>query len=154
MAKLKMGLYWAGSCGGCEIAVLEIHERLLELTEAAIERMMADKQTARSADAPTSRSFNSHLAEAFGVGATKLVPALANSAQCGPAFQRTPALHSTSSQDASSRPGAAPPRRLHPSARSAGSSGAVSSADRSARTAASTARTDCTGLMPQQKRRC
>jgi F420-non-reducing hydrogenase small subunit len=31
--KKKLGLYWAASCGGCEIAVLEIHERLFELLD-------------------------------------------------------------------------------------------------------------------------
>jgi F420-non-reducing hydrogenase small subunit len=32
---LKIGLYWAASCGGCEIAVLEIHEKILDLMEVA-----------------------------------------------------------------------------------------------------------------------
>ena len=31
MSKLNFALYWAGSCGGCEIAVLELHTKLLEL---------------------------------------------------------------------------------------------------------------------------
>ncbi len=35
MSKLKLGLYWAASCGGCEIAVLEIHEKLLDLLDVA-----------------------------------------------------------------------------------------------------------------------
>ena len=35
MPKLKLALYWAASCGGCEIAVLEIHDKILELAEAA-----------------------------------------------------------------------------------------------------------------------
>ncbi len=35
MPKLKIALYWTASCGGCEIAVLEIHEKILELAEAA-----------------------------------------------------------------------------------------------------------------------
>jgi len=35
VSKPKVALYWAGSCGGCEISVLEIHERLLELIELA-----------------------------------------------------------------------------------------------------------------------
>jgi F420-non-reducing hydrogenase small subunit len=30
-AKPKFGMYWASSCGGCEIAVLNIHEKLLEV---------------------------------------------------------------------------------------------------------------------------
>jgi F420-non-reducing hydrogenase small subunit len=33
--KLKLGLYWAASCGGCEIAVLEIGDRVLTLAEKA-----------------------------------------------------------------------------------------------------------------------
>ena len=33
--KLKIAAYSAAGCGGCEIALLEIHERILELTEAA-----------------------------------------------------------------------------------------------------------------------
>ncbi len=35
MAKLKLALYWAASCGGCEIAQLQIGEKILKLTEAA-----------------------------------------------------------------------------------------------------------------------
>ena len=31
--KLKVGAYWAAACGGCDIALLEIHEKLLELIE-------------------------------------------------------------------------------------------------------------------------
>lgn len=33
--KLKLALYWAASCGGCEIAVVEIGMKLLDLAEAA-----------------------------------------------------------------------------------------------------------------------
>jgi F420-non-reducing hydrogenase small subunit len=33
-AKPKLALYWASSCGGCEIAVLAIHERILEVADA------------------------------------------------------------------------------------------------------------------------
>ncbi len=33
--KLKIGLYWAASCGGCEIAVLEIKEKILDVAAAA-----------------------------------------------------------------------------------------------------------------------
>jgi len=35
MAKLKIALYWAASCGGCEIAQLQIGVKLLQLVEAA-----------------------------------------------------------------------------------------------------------------------
>jgi len=35
MAKLKLALYWAASCGGCEIAQLEIGEKILKLAEVA-----------------------------------------------------------------------------------------------------------------------
>ena len=35
MAKLKLALYWAASCGGCDIAVVEIGMKLLDLAEAA-----------------------------------------------------------------------------------------------------------------------
>lgn len=31
MEKPKLALYWAASCGGCEIAILELHERVLEV---------------------------------------------------------------------------------------------------------------------------
>jgi len=34
-AKLKLGLYWASSCGGCEIAILEIGDKILTLAEHA-----------------------------------------------------------------------------------------------------------------------
>ncbi|MFC1937541.1 oxidoreductase [Chloroflexota bacterium] len=35
MDKPKIALYWAASCGGCEIAQLEIGEKILKLAEAA-----------------------------------------------------------------------------------------------------------------------
>jgi len=35
MAKLKIALYWAASCGGCDIALLQIGDKLLKLVEAA-----------------------------------------------------------------------------------------------------------------------
>lgn len=35
MAKLKVALYWAASCGGCEIATLAIGEKILKLADAA-----------------------------------------------------------------------------------------------------------------------
>jgi len=35
MTKPKVGVYWGASCGGCDIAVLEIHERVVELIEVA-----------------------------------------------------------------------------------------------------------------------
>jgi F420-non-reducing hydrogenase small subunit len=35
MAKLKVGMYWAGSCGGCEISFLEIAEHILDLLQVA-----------------------------------------------------------------------------------------------------------------------
>ncbi|HQQ24713.1 MAG TPA: oxidoreductase [Methanomassiliicoccales archaeon] len=33
MSKLKAAFYWGASCGGCEIAVLDINERILELVQ-------------------------------------------------------------------------------------------------------------------------
>lgn len=35
MPKLKLALYWAASCGGCEIAQLQIGDKLLKVAEAA-----------------------------------------------------------------------------------------------------------------------
>jgi F420-non-reducing hydrogenase small subunit len=35
MGKLKFGFYWAASCGGCEIAVLDMDEAILEVLEVA-----------------------------------------------------------------------------------------------------------------------
>lgn len=35
MEKLKFGFYWAASCGGCEIAVLDVDEAILEVLEVA-----------------------------------------------------------------------------------------------------------------------
>jgi F420-non-reducing hydrogenase small subunit len=35
MSKLKLALYWAASCGGCEIAQLQIGEKILKLVEVA-----------------------------------------------------------------------------------------------------------------------
>jgi F420-non-reducing hydrogenase small subunit len=34
MAKPKLALYWASSCGGCEIAVLSLHEKILDVAAA------------------------------------------------------------------------------------------------------------------------
>jgi F420-non-reducing hydrogenase small subunit len=34
MAKPKLALYWASGCGGCEIAVLDIHEKILDVAAA------------------------------------------------------------------------------------------------------------------------
>ena len=31
MSKPKFAMYWAGSCGGCEIAVINIHEKILDV---------------------------------------------------------------------------------------------------------------------------
>ncbi len=33
--KLKFAFYWAASCGGCEIAVLDINEKILDVVDAA-----------------------------------------------------------------------------------------------------------------------
>jgi len=35
MDKLKLAFYWAASCGGCEIAVLDIDEKILDVVEIA-----------------------------------------------------------------------------------------------------------------------
>ncbi len=35
MEKLKLAVYWASSCGGCDIAIVELGERLLELAQVA-----------------------------------------------------------------------------------------------------------------------
>ncbi len=35
MAKLKLGVYWAATCGGCDVSILDTHERVLEIVEAA-----------------------------------------------------------------------------------------------------------------------
>lgn len=31
MGKLKLALYWAAACGGCDVAVLDTHEKILEI---------------------------------------------------------------------------------------------------------------------------
>jgi F420-non-reducing hydrogenase small subunit len=33
--KLKLGLYWAAACGGCDIAIVELREKFLDLAAAA-----------------------------------------------------------------------------------------------------------------------
>jgi len=33
--KLKLGFYWAASCGGCEIAVLDLNEKILDVVQLA-----------------------------------------------------------------------------------------------------------------------
>jgi F420-non-reducing hydrogenase small subunit len=35
MEKLKFGFYWAASCGGCEIAVLDVDEKILDVLNVA-----------------------------------------------------------------------------------------------------------------------
>jgi len=35
MPKLKLALYWAASCGGCDVAVLDTNEKLLDIAEIA-----------------------------------------------------------------------------------------------------------------------
>ena len=35
MEKLKFGFYWAASCGGCEIAVLDVDEKILDVLQIA-----------------------------------------------------------------------------------------------------------------------
>lgn len=35
MAKLKFALYWAATCGGCEIAVLDVNEKILDIVNIA-----------------------------------------------------------------------------------------------------------------------
>ncbi len=33
MPKPKLGIYWAAGCGGCDMAILELHERILKVAE-------------------------------------------------------------------------------------------------------------------------
>lgn len=35
MPKLKLALYWAASCGGCDVAVLDVNEKILDVAELA-----------------------------------------------------------------------------------------------------------------------
>ena len=35
MAKLKLALYWSASCGGCDVAVLDVNEKILDVAELA-----------------------------------------------------------------------------------------------------------------------
>ena len=35
MAKLKLALYWAAACGGCDVAVLDINEKILDVVKVA-----------------------------------------------------------------------------------------------------------------------
>jgi len=35
MAKLNLAIYWAASCGGCDIAILDTNERILDIAEIA-----------------------------------------------------------------------------------------------------------------------
>ncbi len=35
MAKLKLASYWASACGGCDVAILDTHERILDIAAAA-----------------------------------------------------------------------------------------------------------------------
>jgi len=33
--KLKIGIYWGAACGGCDVAILDTHEKLLEIADMA-----------------------------------------------------------------------------------------------------------------------
>ncbi len=33
--KLKVAVYWAASCGGCDVAITHIHEKILDMIEVA-----------------------------------------------------------------------------------------------------------------------
>jgi len=35
MAKINLASYWAAACGGCDVAILDIHEKILDLAAAA-----------------------------------------------------------------------------------------------------------------------
>ena len=35
MAKLKLALYWAAACGGCDVAVLDVNEKILDVANLA-----------------------------------------------------------------------------------------------------------------------
>jgi F420-non-reducing hydrogenase small subunit len=35
MAKLKLALYWSAACGGCDVAILDINEKILDVAEIA-----------------------------------------------------------------------------------------------------------------------
>ncbi|SFR13611.1 oxidoreductase [Desulfoscipio geothermicus] len=35
MVKLKLAVYWAASCGGCDVAVLDVHEKILDIAAVA-----------------------------------------------------------------------------------------------------------------------
>jgi F420-non-reducing hydrogenase small subunit len=35
MAKLKLASYWGAACGGCDVAILDLHEKILDLAAAA-----------------------------------------------------------------------------------------------------------------------
>ena len=35
MAKLKLASYWAAACGGCDVAILDVHEKILDIAAAA-----------------------------------------------------------------------------------------------------------------------
>ena len=33
--KLKVGIFWAASCGGCDVAFVDIHEKILDVIKVA-----------------------------------------------------------------------------------------------------------------------
>jgi F420-non-reducing hydrogenase small subunit len=35
MSKLKVGMYWGAGCGGCDVALLDIHEKILDIVKIA-----------------------------------------------------------------------------------------------------------------------
>ena len=39
--KLKIAFYWAASCGGCEIAVLDLNEKILDVVAISRHSILA-----------------------------------------------------------------------------------------------------------------
>ena len=52
--KFKFAMYWAGSCGGCEIALLEIKEKIVEVdaTYDAVSTICIPANAAAARSAP------------------------------------------------------------------------------------------------------
>ena len=43
MAKPKLALYWAAACGGCDVAVLDTNEKILDIANLCRYRFLAHR---------------------------------------------------------------------------------------------------------------
>ena len=73
MPKLKIASYWAAACGGCDTAILDTHEKILDIAAAADIVFWPIAVDGKSTDAS---SFPVALSYATSRGPPRLPPAV------------------------------------------------------------------------------